>query len=59
MIQQIPFRNHCYIKKSKSTYRTTKNIRVLFQNIIGKGFLDLFFCIKLFCNLKNVYLCTC
>lgn len=42
MIQQIPFRKHCYIK-SKSTYRTTKNIRVLFQNVIGKDFLDLFF----------------
>lgn len=43
MIQQIPFRKHCYIKKSKSTYRTTKNIRILFQNVIGKDFLDLFF----------------
>lgn len=42
MIQQIPFRKHCY-KKSKSTYRTTKNIRVLFQNVISKAFLDLFF----------------
>lgn len=43
MIQQIPFRKHCYIKKSKSTYRTTKNMRVLFQNAINKYFLDLFF----------------
>lgn len=43
MIQQIPFRKHCYIKKSKSTYRITKNIRVLFQNVISKDSLDLFF----------------
>lgn len=42
MIQQIPFKKHCYIK-SKNTYRTTKNIRVLFQNVISKDFLDLFF----------------
>lgn len=43
MIQQIPFKKHCYIKKSKNTYRTTKNIRALFQNVISRGFLDLFF----------------
>lgn len=43
MIQQIPFRKHFYIKKRKGTYRTTKNIRVLFQNVISKDFLDLFF----------------
>lgn len=59
MIQQIPFRKHCYIKKAKSLTEQLKNIRVLFQNVISKDFLDLFFCIKLFCNLKNVYLCTC
>lgn len=43
MIQQIPFRKHCYIKKGKSAYRITKNIRVLCQNVISKDFLDLFF----------------
>lgn len=42
MIQQIPFRKHCCIKKNKSTYRITKNIRVLFQNVISKDFLYIF-----------------
>lgn len=43
MIQQIPFRKHCYIKKAKALTEITKNIRVLFQNVISKDFLDLFF----------------
>lgn len=43
MIQQIPFRKHCYIKKTKALTEQLKNIRVLFQNVINKDFLDLFF----------------
>lgn len=43
MIQQIPFRKHCYIKKAKALTERLKNIRVLFQNAISKDFLDLFF----------------
>lgn len=59
MIQQIPFRKHCYIKKVKALTEQLKIYVFCFKNVIGKDFLDLFFCIKLFCNLKNVYLCTC
>lgn len=43
MIQQIHFRKHCYIKKAKVLTEQQKNIRVLFQNVISKDFLDLFF----------------
>lgn len=53
MIQQIPFKKHCHIKKSKSTYRTAKNMRVLFQNAINKYFLDLFFLHKTILQLKK------
>ena len=43
MIQQIPFRKHCYIKKAKALTEQLKIYMFLFQNVIGKDFLDLFF----------------
>ena len=37
LVEKIPFRKNFY-KKRQNTYRTTKNIRVLFQNAISKDF---------------------
>lgn len=43
MIQQIPFRKHCYIKKAKALTERLKIYVFYFKNAISKDFLDLFF----------------